>query len=117
VSTEAEEGVVTHMGAFWDIIQTELDRERFDVSDRKLASKLKVSPTTIANWRSGLNDLPEVRSLAAVAEFSGRSYEDVLLAALADTGYATGTRFEARRGTLANGTGEPLSPKRPSPRS
>lgn len=85
------------MGAFWDIIQTELDRERFDVSDRKLARKLGVSPTTIANWRAGIRELPEVENLKAVADFSGRSYEDVLIAALADTGHAEGTRFASNR--------------------
>lgn len=104
------------MGAFWDIIQTELDRERFDVSDRKLALSLGVSPTTIANWRAGLRELPEVDNLKAVAEFSGRSYEDVLIAALSDTGHAEGTRFARTRG-FAHGTAKPVSPKRPSPRS
>lgn len=105
------------MGAFWDIIQTELDRERFDVSDRKLAQRLGVSPSTIANWRSGVHSLPEIKNLRAVADFAGRSYEDVLLAALADTGHADGTRLAERRVRLELGEGEPLSPKRPSPHS
>lgn len=81
------------VGAFWDIIQTELDRERFHVSDRQLALRLDVSPSTVANWRTGLRELPEVKNLRAVAEFAGRSYEEVLLAALSDTGHADGTRL------------------------
>ena len=95
------------MGAFWDIIQTELDRERFDVSDRKLARRLRVSPTTIANWRTGLRELPEVENLKAVADFSGRAYEDVLIAALADTGHAEGTRFASRRDIFRRNLGGP----------
>lgn len=105
------------VGAFWDIIQGELDRERFDVSDRKLALRLGVSPSTIANWRSGLNELPSIKNLRAVADFAGLAYEEVLLAALADTGHASGTRLAENRGRLVNGEGEPLSPKRPTPRS
>lgn len=84
------------MGAFWEIIQTELDRERFDVSDRQLARKLDVAPTTISNWRRGFKELPSPRNLRAVADFAGVSYERVLLAALSDTGHARGTRLEGR---------------------
>lgn len=100
---------VQPVGAFWDIIQAELDRERFTVSDRKLALRLKVSPSTIGNWRTGLTALPEVKNLRAVADFAGRSYEEVLLAALSDTGHADGTRL-AGRTPLVLGEGEPLSP-------
>ena len=108
---------VQAVGAFWDIIQGELDRERFTVSDRKLALRLKVAPSTIANWRSGLNELPTVKNLRAVADFAGLAYEEVLLAALADTGHAEGTRLAEQRGHLVHGEGEPLSPRRPSPQS
>lgn len=106
------------MGAFWDIIQGELDRERFTVSDRKLAERLGVSPSTIANWRSGLAELPSIKNLRAVADFAGLSYEEVLLAALSDTGHASGTRLAEQRGRLSHGEGESISPKRrPSPQS
>jgi len=84
------------MGLFWDIIQAELDRERFPVSNRDLAKELGVSPTTIGNWRSGIKQLPEPDNIRAVARFTGRTYEDVLLAALSDTGHAEGTRLAAR---------------------
>lgn len=89
------------MGAFWNIIQTELERERFDVSDRKLAMRLNVSPSTIANWRAGLKQLPSATNIRAVADFAGRAYEDVLLAALSETGHARGTRL-ARRTTIGD---------------
>jgi|SRR5690625_4846404 len=81
------------MGSFWNIIQTELDRERFTVSDRKLAERLGVSPTTIGNWREGIKNLPSRRNLRAVADFTGTAYEEVLLAALSETGHAEGTRL------------------------
>ena len=81
------------MGAYWDLIQRELDRERFDVSDRKLALRLGVSPSTIKNWRDGINRLPDQKNLRAVADFTGTAYEDVLLIALSETGHARGTRL------------------------
>lgn len=84
------------MGAFWNIIQAELDRERFKVSDRAVALKLGVSPTTIANWKDGLSRLPEERNLRAVADFTGLSYEEVVLTALSETKQAQGTRLAAR---------------------
>lgn len=87
------------MGALWDLIQTELDRERFTVTDRKLALRLGVSPSTIGNWREGINRLPDKKNLRAIADFVGRSYEDVLLVALSETGHAQGTRLADRRGS------------------
>lgn len=102
------------MGAFWELIQIELDRERFTVSDRKLAMRLNVSPSTIANWRAGFSQLPSERNLRAVADFTGRSYEQVLLAALSETGHARGTRLE-RRNTIAHQIRDELIPPRPEP--
>lgn len=86
------------MGAFWDLIQVELDKERFEVSDRRLARELDVSPTTIANWRAGLKALPKESNLRSVAAFVNASYEDVLIVALSETGHARGTRLAARAG-------------------
>jgi len=84
------------MGAFWDLIQTEVDRERFHVSDRQVALRLGVSPSTIKNWRDGLRRLPDEKNLRSVADFTGNAYEDVLLTALSETGHARGTRLAAR---------------------
>lgn len=99
------------VGAFWNVIQIELDQERFHVPDRELARKLNVSPSTIRNWRDGLKRLPSVTNIRAVAEFSGRSYEDVLMIALSETGHARGTRL-ARRTTVADLVERDLSPRR-----
>lgn len=86
------------VGAFWDLIQTELDKERFEPSDRAVARLLDVSPTTISNWKAGLKALPKESSLRAVAGFVHAPYEDVLIIALSETGHARGTRLASRRG-------------------
>lgn len=90
------------MGAFWDLIQEEVDRNRDPrfkpPSERDLAKLFEVSPTTIGNWRNGLRRLPDEKNIRKVADFVGRVYEDVLLIALAESGYATGTQLAARIG-------------------
>lgn len=86
------------MGAFWDAIQAELDRERFAPSDRRLAASLGVAPSTIKNWRDGLTKLPDREHLEAVAQFLGESYESVLLLALGETEHGKGTRLERSAG-------------------
>ena len=82
------------MGAFWDAIQAELDLERFEVSDRKLARVLDVAPSTIKNWREGLTKLPDREHIEAVARFTGSTYEQVLLLALSETTHGAGTRLD-----------------------
>lgn len=84
------------MGVFWEMIQAELDKERFAVSDRQVARALDVSPSTIANWKAGLKALPKESSLRAVAGFVHAPYEDVLIVALSETGHARGTRLAGR---------------------
>ena len=90
------------MGAFWDVIQDEVDRTqdpRFKPpSDRDLAKVFEVAPTTIGNWRNGLNRLPDEKNIRKVADFAGLPYEDVLMIALAESGYARGTQLAARLG-------------------
>lgn len=86
------------MGAFWDAIQAELDRERFAPSDRRLAASLGVAPSTIKNWRNGLTELPKRAHLEAVASFLGQTYEATLLLALGETEHGRGTRLERPAG-------------------
>jgi hypothetical protein len=79
------------MGALWDMIDTHLERQEFPPSKRRLALRLGVAPTTLKNWRvGGFADLPKRENLEAVADLVGKPYEDVLKAALLDTGYAKG---------------------------
>jgi transcriptional regulator with XRE-family HTH domain len=76
------------MGLLWDIIQQHVDNAPYPPSVRQLAARLKVSPTTVANWREP-RDLPARENLVALAELTGRSYDEILDAALQDTGYRT----------------------------
>lgn len=74
------------MGRLWDIIQGHIDSVPYPPSERTIARKLAVSPTTLANWR-GPKKLPSRTNLEAIAELTGVSYSVVLDAALYDTGY------------------------------
>lgn len=74
------------MGRLWDIIQQHIDGEQYPPSQRQVAKKLDVSPTTLGNWRAP-KDLPEFEHLEAISRLTRVPYRDVLDAALADTGY------------------------------
>jgi transcriptional regulator with XRE-family HTH domain len=85
------------VGAFWDLIDDHLGQMEFPPSKRRLADRLDVSPQTITNWQQGLTELPKRENIEAVASFVGKSYGDVLNAALSDTGYARGSGLGAKR--------------------
>ena len=85
------------MGAFWELIDEHLGKMEFPPSKRRLALRLDVSPQTITNWQHGLTELPKRHNLEAVASFIGRTYGEVLEAALSDTGYSRGSEIVARR--------------------
>lgn len=57
------------------------------VTDAALGRALEVTRQTVANWRAGLSRLPAPHQLRKVATLTGRSYQDVLEAALLDAGY------------------------------
>ena len=42
---------VDEMGQLFDIIQEHMDAQPYGVSQRKIAERLGVSPTTLKNWR------------------------------------------------------------------
>jgi transcriptional regulator with XRE-family HTH domain len=84
------------VGAFWDLIDAHLSTMEFPPSKRRLADRLNVAPQTITNWKAGLHELPKRENLEAVASFTGRSYGDVLRAALSDTGYGRGSGLTRR---------------------
>lgn len=77
------------MGRLWDIIQRHIDSAPYPPSERQVARRLGVSPTTLANWRDPKN-LPSRENLQAIAELVGVRYASVLDAALYDTGYHEG---------------------------
>lgn len=74
------------MGRLWDIVQRHIDEAPYPPSERQVAAKLGVSPTTLANWREP-RKLPSRENLEAIAALAGVRYSVVLDAALYDTGY------------------------------
>jgi transcriptional regulator with XRE-family HTH domain len=74
------------MGLLWDILQRHIDTAPYPPSERQVAMRLGVSPTTLANWRDP-KKLPSRENLQAIADLAGVRYSVVLDAALHDTGY------------------------------
>lgn len=72
------------------IVQRHLDS--YGVTEAAFAKRMGINPQTINAWRNrgGLKRLPERRILEAVARETRTPYEEVLHAALVDTGYAAG---------------------------
>lgn len=74
------------MGRLWELIQSHMDKQQYGVSERTIARKLGVSPTTLGNWREP-KKLPSRENLQAIADLVGVRYSVILDAALFDTGY------------------------------
>lgn len=86
------------MGKLWDLIQRHIDEVPYPPSEREIARRLEVSPTTVANWRN-LKSLPSRDNLERIAALVGVRYSVVLDAALRDTGYhEDGSLPAARQG-------------------
>lgn len=79
------------MGKLWELLQRHIDSSPYPPSERQVAAKLGVSPTTLGKWRNPKN-LPARENLQAVADLVGVRYAVVLDAALYDTGYHEGAR-------------------------
>lgn len=76
------------MGALGDLIQAHVDNSVYGPSDRKLASRIGISPTALGHWRRGeLTRLPLVTNLRNAAAVLQVPYAVVLNAALTDAGY------------------------------
>lgn len=76
------------MSHLWDIVQAHHDRYGPSVSE--MARRMDVGPQTLFNWRDRpLRALPSRRVLLALAEVTNTNYDDVLRAALLDSGYET----------------------------
>jgi transcriptional regulator with XRE-family HTH domain len=71
----------------WRLVQDYLDRQPFPPSDRRLAQRVGVSPTTIGSWRRGeLTQTPKVDNLDRLADLIGVPYRTVHRAAALDAG-------------------------------
>ena len=73
------------MGQLYDLIQAHIDAQPYGVSERQIASKLKVSPSTLKNWRTPVK-LIDKRHLVDIARLTGVPYQRVLDALLEDIG-------------------------------
>lgn len=78
------------MGKLWELLQRHIDGEKYPPSERQVAARLGVSPTTLGNWRDP-RKLPSRENLQAIADLVGVRYAVVLDAALRDTGYHEAT--------------------------
>ena len=74
------------MGRLYDVIQRHIDSQGYRVSERQIAEKLDVSPSTLANWRHPAK-LIEKEHIVAISRLTGESYQRVLDALLEDIGY------------------------------
>jgi transcriptional regulator with XRE-family HTH domain len=88
--------MVGQVSQLWKIVQAHIDAQPYPPSERQIAMRLGVSPTTLANWRTSRIELPKPENLMALADLTGVSYDKVLQAALDDSGYAG--QIAARRG-------------------
>jgi transcriptional regulator with XRE-family HTH domain len=78
------------MGKLWELLQRHIDGEKYPPSERQVAARLGVSPSTLGGWRD-LRRLPSRETLQAIADLVGVRYAVVLDAALRDTGYHEAT--------------------------
>lgn len=73
-------------GRLFALIQAHMDAQPYGVSERQIARKLDVSPTTLRNWREPTKLIAK-RHLVAISELTGVPYSRVLDALLEDIGY------------------------------
>lgn len=74
------------MGRLFDLIQEHMDAQPYGVSERQIAQRLGVSPTTLKNWRHPVK-LIDKDHVLAISELTGVPYLRVLDALLEDIGY------------------------------
>lgn len=74
------------MGRLYDVIQQHMDSQPYGVSERQIAIKLGVSPTTLRNWKTPTR-LIDKAHLVAISQMTGVPYSRVLDALLEDIGY------------------------------
>ncbi len=73
-------------GHLWALVQAWLDAQPYPPSQRKLAGRIGVSPSTLGDWKFA-RTAPAPDDLRALASELRMPYEAVLDAALIDAGY------------------------------
>lgn len=76
-------------GHVWALIQEWMDAMPYPPSQRKLAQRLDVSPTTVSDWKYG-DAFPDPQHMRRLAAELGVPYERVLDAFLKDHDYREG---------------------------
>lgn len=88
---------VDGLGKFYDLVQQHIDAQEYPPSEREVARKLDVTPSTLANWRNP-KQLIAKRHIIAVSELAGVRYERARDALLEDIGYLTEADGPSQRG-------------------
>lgn len=84
-------------GVLWALIQQWLDSMPYPPSQRRLASRLAISPSALSDWKYG-EGFPSPEHLYRLATEIQVPYEKVLDAVLQDRGYRGEKLEEIRRG-------------------
>lgn len=74
------------MGMAWGYIQEWIDAQFTTVKDAQLAKAIGFRQSNFATWRNP-KQLPSREAIAVIADFTGRTYKQVLDAFLHDTRY------------------------------
>lgn len=74
------------MGSFYDLVQSHIDEQPYPPSEREIARRLRVTPSTLANWRTPKRLIAK-QHIVDVAKLAGVRYETALDALLDDIGY------------------------------
>ena len=74
------------MGHLHDVLMAHLAAQPYPVSQRRLAQRLRVAPSTLENWRTP-RELIAKEHLVAIARVCEVPYAEVLAALLHDVGY------------------------------
>jgi transcriptional regulator with XRE-family HTH domain len=92
------------MGRLYDIIQAHIDAQHpYPPSERRVAEQLRVTQTTLSNWRSPKR-LIDKEHLRAISALTGVPYQRVLDALLDDIGYLRENDAPAARSPVAETT-------------
>lgn len=73
-------------GHLWALVQAWMDSMPYPPRQRKLAERIKVSPSVLSQWKYG-DGFPNPENIKALAAEIGVPYEKMLDAVLKDQGY------------------------------
>lgn len=76
----------TDMGKLYELLERHMNEGPYPVSQRQVARRLGVSPTTLRNWQDPTNLIAKTH-LVAIARLTHVPYHRVLDALLDDIGY------------------------------